>query len=251
MFRIFKWFLPVFFSVLLLFILELILHKAKVPNYIIPLPSQVFDVLLTDWETILQNTSTTLKEWMIGVALAILLGLLLSICSFRSKIFHSFISPILIISQSVPYLVFTPILMIWFGLGIAPKVILVVLTCSFPISLVLQHDLLEAKKEYHLVVEMLYIKPIKAFFHIYLPYSLPGFFNALKISVSYSFGSAALAELMGSENGLGVYLLRSQSTYRTDKMLAAVFVIVVISIASTSLVSLIQKKVIFWKTAKH
>ncbi|KAB8029999.1 ABC transporter permease [Fluviispira multicolorata] len=251
MFRIFKWFLPVFFGLLLLFILELILQKTNVPNYIIPLPSQVIDVLLSDWETILQNSYTTLTEWLIGIILAILLGLFLSICSFNSKLFHSIISPLLIISQSIPYLVFTPILMIWFGLGIAPKVILVVLTCSFPISLVLQNDLLEAKKEYHLVVEMLYIKPVNAFIHIYLPYALPGFFNALKISVSYSFGSAALAELMGSESGLGVYLLRSQATYRTDKMIAAVLIIVIISITSTSLVSLIRKKVVFWKTAKH
>ena len=141
--------------------------------------------------------------------------------------------------------------MIWLGLGMAPKVALVVLTCSFPISLVMQNDLIEAKNEYHLIVEMLQLKFMKAFFNIYLPYSLPGFFNALKISVSYSFGSAVLAELMGSESGLGIYLLRAQATFRTDKVIAAVIVIIMISLISTYAVTLIRKRVIFWKTTKH
>lgn len=249
--RITRWIFPVLFIALLLFIVEIILQKANIPDYIIPLPSQVVNVILTEWEIILQNTRITAIEWLLGIFLAIIIGFILSFCSFKSKKIHSILAPLLIISQSVPYLVFTPLLMIWLGLGMAPKVVLVVLTCSFPISLVMQYDLIEAKKEYQLIVKMLHIKPIKAFFNIYLPYSLPGFFNALKISVSYSFGSAVLAELMGSESGLGIYLLRSQATYRTDKVIAAVIIIIIISIISTSIVSLIRKKIIFWKTSKH
>lgn len=245
--RISRWFFPVFFLTALLFILEFALQKAKVPEYIIPLPSQVVNVILSDWEIILQSTQITAIEWILGITIAIAFGFFLAFCSFKSKKMNSILSPLLIISQSVPYLVFTPLLMIWLGLGMTPKVVLVVLTCSFPISLVMQNDLIEAKKEYQLVVEMLHIKPLKAFFNVYLPYSLPGFFNALKISVSYSFGSATLAELMGSEGGLGIYMLRSQATYRTDKVIAAVIVIIVISILSTTIVSLIRKKLFFGK----
>jgi putative hydroxymethylpyrimidine transport system permease protein len=249
--RISRRIFPVLFVMLLIFVLELTLQKAKVPEYIIPLPSKVTDVFLTDWVIIFQNTLVTVSEWLLGVFLAIVLGLFLGFLSFKSEKIHSILSPLLIVSQSIPYLVFTPLLMIWLGLGMAPKVALVVLTCSFPISLVMQNDLIEAKKEYHLIVEMLQINSMKAFFHIYFPYSLPGFFNALKISISYSFGSAVLAELMGSESGLGIYLLRAQATFRTDKVIAAVIVIIFISLISTFFVSLLRKKIIFWKTAKH
>ncbi|APJ04179.1 ABC transporter permease [Silvanigrella aquatica] len=249
--RINRLIFPALLAILLLFILEFILQKAMVPEYIIPLPSKVANVILTDWEIILQNTQVTALEWIIGIFLAILFGFLLAFCSFKFEKVRSILAPLLVISQSVPYLVFTPLLMIWLGLGMAPKVVLVVLTCSFPISIVLQQDLLNAKKEYELIVEMLHIKPIQAFFHIYLPYSLPGFFNALKISVSYSFGSAVLAELMGSESGLGIYLLRSQATYRTDKVIAAVLVIILISILSTTMVSYLRNKIVFWQVSKH
>jgi putative hydroxymethylpyrimidine transport system permease protein len=249
--RIIRWIFPVLFIALFIFILEIILKKTKVPNYIIPLPSQVVNVILTDWEIILQNTQVTALEWLLGIFLSILIGFILSFCSFKSKKIRSILGPLLVTSQSVPYLVLTPLLMIWLGLGTSPKVVLVVLTCAFPISLVLQYDLIAAKKEYQLIVEILHIKPMKAFLHIYLPYALPGFFNALKISVSYSFGSAVLAELMGSESGLGIYLLRSQATYRTDKVIAAVLVIIFVSIISTSIVSLIRDKIVFWKKPIH
>jgi ABC-type nitrate/sulfonate/bicarbonate transport system permease component len=140
--------------------------------------------------------------------------------------------------------------MIWLGLGIAPKVVLVVLTCSFPISLVLMQDLISAKNEYKLIVDMFRLKESKALYHIYLPYALPGFFNALKISTSYSFGSAVLAELMGSESGLGIYLLRSQATFCTDKVIAVVIIIIIVSMTSVTLIELLRKKIIFWNTFK-
>ncbi len=250
MFRISKWIFPVFFVMFLTFVAELTLQKTKVPDYIIPLPSQVTEVFLADWEILLHNTKVTTIEWLLGILLSIFLGLFLSIISFYSSKIRTILSPLLIISQSVPYLVFIPLLMIWLGLGIAPKVVLVVLTCSFPIAIVLQKDLIYAQKEYHLFIKMLKISPTKALFHVYFPYSLPGFFNALKISVSYSFGSAVLAELMGSEDGLGIYLLRAQATFRTDKVLAVVIIIISISLLSTYLVSLLNNKLIFWTSTK-
>lgn len=247
MIGIIRWIFPIFFIALILFILEISLQKTTIPNYIIPLPSQVVNVILTDWEIILHNTKITAIEWFLGISISILVGFILSFCSFKSVKLNSTLTPLLIISQSVPYLVFTPLLMIWLGLGITPKIVLVVLTCSFPIALVMQHNLIEAKRKYKLMVAILRLNETKAFFHIYFPYAIPGFFNALKISVSYSFGSAVLAELMGSEEGLGIYLLHSQTTYRTDKVIASVLIIIFISVTSTSLVSLIKRKVIFWK----
>ncbi|WGL60311.1 ABC transporter permease subunit [Pigmentibacter sp. JX0631] len=248
--RISKLIFPVFFVMFLTFIAELTLQKAKVPEYIIPLPSKVTEVFLADWEILLQNTKVTTVEWLIGVFLSIIIGFFLAIISYKFSKLRAFLSPFLTISQSVPYLVFIPLLMIWLGLGMAPKIVLVVLTCSFPIAIVLQNDLLNSYKEYFLFTKMLKIKPIKAFFHIYFPNSLPGFFNALKISVSYSFGSTVLAELMGSEEGLGIYLLRAQATFRTDKVIAVVLIIITISLISTKLVSFISEKIIFWNSTK-
>jgi ABC-type nitrate/sulfonate/bicarbonate transport system permease component len=245
-----KRFFPLFFGLFIFFTLEIILQHIDIPPYIIPLPSQVVNAILSDWVIILQSTQVTAAQWIIGVFLAILLSFLFSYGSFKYEFMEKLLNPLLITSQSIPYLVLSPLLMIWLGLGMAPKIVLVVLTCFFPIALVLQNDLKTARQEYASIVKILRIKEHKAFFNIYLPHTLPSFFNALKISASYSFGSAALAELMGSEKGLGIYLLRSQITFQTNKVIAAVIVIVTLSLTSAAIVSFIQKKVVFWKIPK-
>ena len=122
-----------------------------------------------------------------------------------------------------------------------------VLTCVFPIALVWLDDLLRARVEYEPVCAMLKMNPVRAFFGVWVPASLPGFFAGLKVSASYAVVSATLAELIGSEEGLGVYIIRAQSTYRTDRVMAAVAVVVVASLLSTALVEGLRGRVVFWQ----
>lgn len=234
-----------------IFLFEILLKRLEVPAYLFPLPSQIALVYLSDWKILLENLLITGTEWAAGMGLSIIVGFLISFLTFHISLARKFFAPFLIISQSVPYLIFAPLLMIWLGLGMGPKVVLVLLTCTFPIALVLQNDLATARKEYGLVVQMLHLRPMKAFFHVYFPYSLSGFFNALKISASYSFVAAVLAELIGSEAGLGIYLLRSQSSYRTDKVMAAVIVIVLISVFFAKGIDFLKNRIVFWHQSKR
>lgn len=233
-----------------IFFVEILLKHGHVPTYLFPLPSQIFRVYLEDGGVLLENLKVTAFEWSLGMFFSLIFGFLISALSFFSSFARRFFNPLLVVSQSVPYLIFAPLLMIWLGLGMAPKVVLVILTCTFPIALVLQNDLITAQKEYELVVQMLHLRRLQAFFHVYCPYALPGFFNALKISASYSFVAAVLAELIGSESGLGIYVLRSQSAYHTDKVMAAVILIVVMSILFAKVVDFLKMRVVFWNKAR-
>ena len=241
---------PYLFAFLFFFAVQIFLTTFSIPSYVFPLPTEIFKVFLIDWQFLIQAFWITSLEWVVGVIIAIVLGVFLSFLSFRFKAFDKILAPFLIISQSVPYLVFTPLLMMWFGLGILPKIILVILTCVFPIALVLRNDLSFYQKEYSVLVQSLKMNFWKACFHVYFPASLQGFFNALRVSVSYSFGSAVVAELMGSEGGLGVYLLRAQNTYRTERVFAVAILIVVITILSSKCVDLMSQKFIFWNRTK-
>lgn len=231
-------------------VLQLGLQYAQVPSYLFPLPTDILKVFWTDWQFLFDALLITSFEWIVGIICAIFLGVGVAILSARFVILNKIFSPLLLISQSVPYLVFVPLLLLWFGLGFSSKIILVVLTCMFPIALVLKNDLTSAKKEYEVIVKILHLSPLRALYHVYFPASLSGFFNALKVSVSYAFGSTVVAELMGGEGGLGIFLLRAQYTYRIDRVIAVAVLVVIISLLSSAFVNWCASKIVFWNKAK-
>ncbi len=216
------------------------------PPYLLPSPLQVLQTLVSDRNQILMQSVSTFSEWILGLLCSIIIGFLTSLILFISPTIRTIIEPFLILSQSVPYLVFAPLLLLWLGLGILPKIVLVTLSCAFPIALVLEKGLTAAKIEYELLVTMLKLPWHRALLHVYLPAAAPDFFAGLRISVSYAFVSCVLAEFMGSESGLGVYLTRAQSSYRADKVIAASILIVIVTLTSVSLVDFIKNKVVFW-----
>lgn len=234
----------------IIFALQLVVQYARVPSYIFPAPTSVFQVLIDDHKVLFDAFLITGFEWLIGVLCAIGLGFLIGFFSSYYGFLDKIFSPILLISQSVPYLVFVPILLLWFGLGFSSKIILITLTCVFPIALVFKNDLVTAQKEYGIIVKLLRLSPLKAFYHVYFPASLPGFFNALKISVSYAFGTTVVAELMGGEAGLGIFLLQAQYTYRIDRVMAVALIVVVVSVLSSKFVNLMASNVVFWNKEK-
>lgn len=231
-------------------VLQLALKYANIPSYIFPLPTEILKVFIVDKNLLIHAFFITFFEWSIGILIAVILGISIAILSARFKPVDRVSYPVLLISQSVPYLVFVPLLLLWFGLGYSSKIIIVVLTCMFPIALVLSHDLKQAQTEYKMIVKLLNLSSFKSFYHVYFPASLPGFFNALKVSVSYAFGSTVVAELMGSEGGLGIFLLQAQYTYRTDRIIAVAIIVVVMSLLSMFFVNKLAHKVVFWKKVK-
>lgn len=230
--------------------LQYILEYSKIPAYLFPLPSDILKVFWEDRQLLFDALLITAFEWSVGIVLAIVIGVLIAFLSARFNAVDKIASPVLLVSQSVPYLVFVPLFLLWFGLGYSSKILLVVLTCMFPIALVLKNDLKQAKQEYHVIVKLLHLNALRALYHVYFPASLPGFFNALKVSVSYAFGATVVAELMGGEGGLGIFLLRAQNSYRTDRVIAVAVIVVVVSVLSASFVNYLSKKLVFWNTAK-
>jgi putative hydroxymethylpyrimidine transport system permease protein len=226
---------------------EFVLLKWQVPSYLFPLPSKTVQTFFQDSVLLWNQFLFTFMEWSLGVVLSIFLGAGLAFLCFEYKFAKLFFEPLLFVSQSIPYLTFAPLLLLWFGLGKTPKVILIVLTCAFPIALMGLQSLEKVKSEYQFLVKILKLSNLQCYKNIYLPGSLSGFFAGLKISVSYAFVSAVMSELIGSEAGLGVYLLRAQSSYRIDKVLCCVLIVVVFSLLTTWLVELLRRRIVFWE----
>lgn len=234
----------------LLCALEAFLAQVRVPEYLVPRPSLVAIALFEDRGLLWENTLFTLKEWIVGLMASLILGIGLATVSFHVPRLRAVLHPFLVVSQAVPYMVFAPLLLIWLGLGMAPKIVLVVLTCAFPIALLLEEGFAQAREEYEVVVAMLQFSRLKAFREVYFRHALPSLFSGLKISCTYAFVSTVLSELIGSEAGLGVYMTRADNAYRTDRVVAAVVVVVATSLAATWAVDAARRKVVFWNTAR-
>lgn len=237
--------------VLALALWEILTLAGGIPAYILPTPRAVMVTLAEDREILWNHSLETLFEWSIGLVLSTFIAIGLSWVAFENKRFDNLLQRSLVVSQSIPYLTIAPLLLLWFGLGAAPKIILILLTCSFPITQLTLSGLRTAQVEYGILAAVLRLEKRTALRTIYAPAALPQFFEGIKISVTYAFVSSVLAELIGSEAGLGVYLSRAQSAYRTDRVMAAVTIIVTFSLFCNWVVGSISRKTLFWRVERN
>lgn len=234
-----------------LFLWSAIVSQLNVPEYILPSPQRVSDTLLQDAGLLWTHFQETFRQWVIGLAGSILTAVLISLTAFHNPKFEKYLSRFLVVSQAVPYLTIAPLLLLWFGLGSAPKIVLILLTCTFPIAQLTLAGLRSAREEYSVLATLLRFNTQRALTKLYIPAALPDFFEGMRISVTYAFVSTVLAELIGSEAGLGVYLSRAQSAYRTDRVLVVVILIVSFSLLCTSLMGSLSRRLLFWKVERN
>lgn len=224
--------------------------RGIVGPYLLPKPFDVIKAFVTDFSTISSHLGTTLTEAFLGLFVGVSLGFIAALLMDLSDIIYSALYPILVLTQTVPTVAIAPLLVLWMGYGIAPKIALIVIVTFFPVAV----SLLEAFKE----VDQDKVKLLKAmgagkaeiYRYIKLPESLGNFFSAFKIAVSYSVVGAVIAEWLGGYKGLGVYMIRVQKNYSFDKMFAVIFLISAISLILMKLVGFLQKKMMPWTEEK-
>jgi putative hydroxymethylpyrimidine transport system permease protein len=217
------------------------------PPYVLPPPILVFQTAFSDASLIKDQITVTMIQWIVGVGLSLVFGILLSVVCFFWKPIHSFLTPLLTMTQSIPTLAMAPLLLVWFGLGLTPKVILVFIACFFPVTHGLLSGLQQAQLRYSMISDMMRLGRWQSLRHVYGPAALPSLFMGLRVSASYAFVSSVMVELIGSEKGLGIYLTRAQSSYRTEAVILAVFLMMAISLATTGGLVLLERKWVFWK----
>lgn len=230
-----------FFCFILVF-WELVLVFYQIPRWLIPAPSQIFKTTFEYRQIILPHLGQTLLESLLGFFTALVLGVgLASLISFFPQ-FNKLISPFLVFSQTIPLVVIVPILVIWFGYGLLPKIILITLMCFFPICLNTLQGLQQTDKDLLNLLKTMKATPWQIFFKVRIFQALPAFFSGLKISVVYSVIGAILAEWAGASKGLGVFITRSSNAFRTDLVFGATFLACLLSLILFLLVSFLGRK---------
>lgn len=238
--------LPVLFILILIIGTEITINLLDIKAFILPKPSAVIEKLISERALLYKHTLTTLHEALIGFSIAILLALVMAGLMNRFRVIKLLLYPLLVISQTIPIIALAPLFLVWFGLGILPKVIVVVLVCFFPIVVSLVEGLAVVDQDMINLMKSLKAKPLDVFLKVEVPAVMPSFFSGLKIAATYSIMGAVIAEWLGAQNGLGVYMTRAMSSFRTDALFADIVVIVVISIGLFKIIDIAGKRLMPW-----
>lgn len=232
---------PVVTFLIILIIWQLVVEGFNIPQYILPSPMDIIGVFFTDYENLYLHTVVTLNEALLGFILSIIIALFMGILMDFIPIFKKCFYPIMLVTQTIPTITIAPLLIIWFGFGILPKILMVTLTCFFPILINFVDGMENLDRDYLNLFKTMNASKLNTFIHLKFPMSMDKLFSGLKISSTYAVMAATVAEWLGGSQGLGVYMVRSKSAYALDKVFASTLVVVVTSLIFVGIIQGIRK----------
>ena len=218
---------PILFLASLLVIWELACKLFSIPLYVLPSPVQVIQSLFTESATLSHHAAVTVMEAVIGILLSLILAIVLGILMDCFPLVRQGIYPLLVVTQTVPMIVLAPILIIYMGFGIAPKILTVILMCFFPIAVSFSDGLAQVDEEYVHLVRSYGASRLSAY-------------RLVKIPATYSISGAVVGEWIGAQEGLGYYLLRVKNGYMLDRVFACVLIIIILSLCMNGLIRIYQ-----------
>ena len=160
---------------------------------------------------------------------------------------NDLIYPMMVVVQTIPTIAIAPILVLWLGYGILPKIVLIILTTTFPIIVSILDGFRHCDKDMLTLFSLMRANPWQILWHFKIPVSLPYFYAGLRVSVSYAFITTVVSEWLGGFEGLGVYMIQSKKLFQYGTMFAIIILVSIISLLGMKLVDISEKYVIKWK----
>ena len=242
---------PALTVVCILLAWQVIVDGGVVPRFMLPSPTDVIAALAEDWPLIWSHAATTLTEAALGLAIGVALGFVIAVLMDTFEAFFLAMQPLITISQTVPTVAIAPLLVLWLGYGIVPKVVLIVLTTFFPVAVSLVGGFRSVDADVVDLMRTMRASRLQLFWYAKLPAALDQLFSGLRISATYAIVSAVIAEWLGGMSGLGVYMTRVRKSFAYDRMFAAILVVSALSLALIAFVSLIERVSMPWKRAER
>ena len=219
---------------------QLLCSSGVLPAYMLPSPVAVVSAFFGDLPNLMTHAAVTLQEAAYGLMIGVVLAFVMATLMDRFELLQKAFYPIMIITQTIPTIALAPVLVLWMGFGMAPKITLVVITTFFPIAVGLLDGYKSVDPDTIRLMRAMGASRVQIFRHAQFPAALPQFFSGLKISASYAVVGAVISEWLGGFEGLGVYMTRSRKAYAFDRMFAVILLIVIISLLLMWLVNILR-----------
>jgi NitT/TauT family transport system permease protein len=222
---------------------ELAVRTLGIPDFILPSPSAIVIKIVLSWQLLL---FVTLQEILLGFGLSVAVAIPLAIAVVYSGIFERVAFPFMVSLQTIPKVALAPILVMWLGYGIMPKVMVAFLISFFPIVINSVIGMRSAEKEMIYLVQSMGAGELTTFIKIRLPKALPSIFGGLKVGMGQAVVGATVGEFIAAENGLGYLQLISQVRLDTPLLFAAVVVLSILGVLLFNIVGLVERLALPW-----
>ncbi len=226
----------------LLLVWEAVCVIGLVPAFMLPAPTDIVLAFLADFPELCGHSAVTLQEAAYGLMLGVALGFVCAVGMDTFDWLYRALYPILVITQTIPTVAIAPLLVLWFGYEMAPKIILIVMVTFFPMAVGMLEGFRSVDPDSVALLRSMGASRQQVFRYIKCPAALPQFFSGLRIAAAYSVVGAVISEWLGGFQGLGVYMTRVRKAYAFDKMFAVILLISAISLLLMALVDVLQKK---------
>jgi ABC-type nitrate/sulfonate/bicarbonate transport system permease component len=221
------------------------LHDATF-SLVLPAPHQVAKALYTDRALLWSNFLVTAEEVLLGIMMATLIGFLLAVAIHFSPTLRRAVYPLLVASQAWPVVILAPVLVLWLGFGLLPKLVVIALVSFFSIVVTTTAGLATVDPDLLKLMRTFDASRMRTFQHVELPAALPGVFTGVKIAAAVSVIGAVFAEWTGSNSGLGYVILQSLPQLLAARGMAAVVILSLFAIGLFWLLSIAERLVLPW-----
>ncbi len=222
-----------------------------VQTWLLPAPTDIGGALRDDAGLLWRHTRATLLEIGVGFGLALAAGIALATAIGLSRTLERALYPFIIASQTIPIIVIAPMLLIWVGYGLAPKVIVVALISFFPIVVNMVDGLKAVDRDLMNLMRTLGASRAQMFFKAQAPTSMPYLFSGIRVAVAVSVIGAVIGEWVGSSEGLGYLMIRSKPQFLTERVFAAIAILSALGVGLFASVGIVERLAIpWWRSAR-
>ncbi len=228
---------------------QVVVSARGIAPYLLPAPARIADAFVSARALLAAPVLTTTQEAVAGLLIGAAVGAALAVVLAAAPVVRRAVYPLLVASQTVPMIVLAPLLVLWFGYGLAPKIVVVALIVFFPVAVSTVAGLTSVDREMVDLVRSMGAGRLQVLRIVLVPAAVPAFFSGLRISAAYAVAGAVVGEWVGASSGLGIFIDRSKASFRVDRVFVAVVIIALLSMALFALVGLGARLASPWRYA--
>jgi len=225
---------------------ELLSNALDIEPFLVPAPSEVAEALWSDRSLLAENAWVTLREILAGLALAVALGAGFALALHRFEPLRRAVYPLLVASQTIPVIAIAPILVVWLGYGIGPKLAIIALVCFFPVTVNMLDGLRSVNRDQVRMMRTLDASRSQILRRVEVPAALPFLLSGVKVAAVISVIGAVFGEWAGADSGLGHLILISQGQLQTARVFAAVAVLSAIALILFASLVVVERRYAWW-----
>lgn len=248
-----RWALPALLVALLIGLWQIAASSGALANilnledFLVPSPAEIASALWENRLLLAENAWVTLREILLGFLCGLVAGLGFAVLLRISETLRRAFYPLMVASQAIPILVIAPILVVWFGFGIGPKLVVIALLCFFPIAVNTADGLRSVDPEATKMMRSLDASRRQVLWRVEAPTALPFVFSGARIAAAFAPIGAVFGEWVGANSGLGHLILLDNAQLETARLFAAAVVLAAIALALFGLIALAERRVVTWR----